>query len=147
MTDTTSAPAAQKRPHCYESTVELARPESLSGGTWVLSRLTALTIILGKNGSGKSLLLRAWRDTDKDACHYVVPERTGDLQYQINYMADQLDPRKPLYPHTGLRQQTCRWYRTIEQRRGPTNNDSFGYSHNSVDVGGQGNTQAYRPDR
>lgn len=87
-----SETTVENRPRCYASKIELPRPENLGGGSWILDRLAAITVILGKNGSGKSLLLRAWRDTDKANCHYVVPERTGDLQYQINYMADQLDP-------------------------------------------------------
>jgi hypothetical protein len=46
-------------------------------------------VIVGKNGSGKSLLLRAWRDQKPAEVHYIVPERTGELDFQPNYMTDE----------------------------------------------------------
>lgn len=101
-TTTTEGHAEASGPlRTYERKVELPRPESLGGGRWSIDKLTSLTVLLGKNGSGKSLLLRAWRDTDKQSCHYVIPERTGDLQYQIDYLSDQLDGARRSNSATG----------------------------------------------
>ncbi len=41
--------------------------------------LSGITVILGKNGSGKSLLLRGIRDANQDSCHYIAPERAGAI--------------------------------------------------------------------
>jgi hypothetical protein len=78
----------------YEKTINIARPSWLEGGRWTLSDLTTITTIFGKNGSGKSVLLRAWRDTDMVGCHYVVPERTGEFDYQSSFLDQQSGPQR-----------------------------------------------------
>lgn len=50
-----------------------------------------MTILMGRNGSGKSMLLRAWRDLMPDTTHYVVPERTGDFGYEPQWLNEELD--------------------------------------------------------
>jgi len=64
----------------------IPRPNDLGGGEWRLSGLTNLVAVFGKNGSGKSRLLRAWRDARWDVTHYIIPERTGELDYQPQFM-------------------------------------------------------------
>lgn len=54
----------------------------LGGPDWQLNDLRSLTVILGKNGSGKSLLLRSWRDKSPSNTHYIGPERTGKFDFQ-----------------------------------------------------------------
>jgi hypothetical protein len=66
----------------------------LGGGHWNLNGLGAITVLFGKNGSGKSLLLRAWRDASPETNHYVVPERGGEISYEATFLAQQLDPRQ-----------------------------------------------------
>jgi len=61
----------------YVTNIDLPKPAPLGGGQWRFLNLTTITDIFGKSGSGKSLLLRAWRDTNSATCHYVVPERGG----------------------------------------------------------------------
>ena len=51
---------------------------------WNLRKLSPITIIFGKNGSGKSLLLRKIRDMNKETCHYSVPETAGNIAYSSN---------------------------------------------------------------
>jgi hypothetical protein len=80
--------------HCYTPKIDVNRPKTLGGGHWKLSELTGITIVFGKNGSGKSLLLRAWRDAATDTCHYVVPERGGELAYEAGYLAQQLSAQE-----------------------------------------------------
>ena len=75
----------------YVTNIDLPRPAPLGGGQWRLSNLTTITAVFGKNGSGKSLLLRAWRDTNPATCHYVIPERSGEIDYQANYLQQQID--------------------------------------------------------
>jgi ABC-type Mn2+/Zn2+ transport system ATPase subunit len=74
----------------YVTEIMLPRPATLGGGQWRLTNLTAITAVLGKNGSGKSLLLRAWRDATPESCHYVVPERGGDIEYQAQFTQQQI---------------------------------------------------------
>jgi predicted ATPase len=78
----------------YTTIHSINRPATLGGGQWNLSNLTGITIVFGKNGSGKSLLLRGWRDANAASCHYVVPERGGDLGYEAGYLAQQLDAKQ-----------------------------------------------------
>jgi len=59
-----------------------------------LTNLTPFTVLFGKNGSGKSLLLRAWRDQDVARAHYVVPERTGNLGFNPTYLQTQIDAQQ-----------------------------------------------------
>jgi predicted ATPase len=75
----------------YLTNIDLPRPVPLGGGQWKLSNLTTITAVFGKNGSGKSLLLRAWRDANPNTCHYVVPERGGEIDYQAQYFQQQID--------------------------------------------------------
>lgn len=72
------------------ATFEVPRPDYLGGGTWKLEGLKPITAIFGKNGSGKSKLLRQWRDIAPQTSHYVVPERAGEIDYQANYLMAQL---------------------------------------------------------
>lgn len=74
----------------YVTTMDLPRPAPIGGGQWRLKQLTTLTAIFGKNGSGKSMLLRAWRDANPETSHYVVPERGGEIDYQPQYLQQQI---------------------------------------------------------
>lgn len=78
----------------FVTSIDLPRPDPLGGGQWRLSNLTTITAVFGKNGSGKSLLLRAWRDTNTATCHYVVPERGGEIDYQAQYLQQQIDSKE-----------------------------------------------------
>lgn len=78
----------QHPPHVSE--VEVDRPPHLGGDKWRLRRLGTVTAIFGRNGSGKSKLLRAWRDLDPGGSHYVVPERAGEMDYQPQYQTAQM---------------------------------------------------------
>ncbi len=69
--------------------VEIGRPADMGGGVWKLSNLRPITVMFGKNGSGKSRLLRAWRDFNVEGSHYVVPERTGSLGVNPSYLQHQ----------------------------------------------------------
>jgi predicted ATP-dependent endonuclease of OLD family len=80
--------------HVYEQEVRVNRPPFLGGDAWHLRGLNAITVIFGKNGSGKSLLMRAWRDLNRAGHHYVAPERTGELDYQPNFQTQQSDPEQ-----------------------------------------------------
>lgn len=70
----------------YYTDVTIGRPGPLGGGQWQLKALNSITVVFGKNGSGKSLLLRSWRDQKADSIHYVVPERTGTLEFEPSYL-------------------------------------------------------------
>jgi len=78
-------------PHYAE--IVVPRPGDLGGGEWRLTELTNLVAVFGKNGSGKSRLLRAWRDTHTASSHYIIPERTGELDYQPAYLQQQVSPQ------------------------------------------------------
>ncbi|GAO54553.1 AAA family ATPase [Novosphingobium sp. MD-1] len=70
--------------------VVIPRPGDLGGGEWRLNSLTSLVAVFGKNGSGKSRLLRAWRDSAPDSTHYIIPERTGEFDYNANFIQQQV---------------------------------------------------------
>lgn len=76
----------------YEQELKLSRPPFLGveGGTWLLSELKPVTVVFGKNGSCKSLLLRAWRDDAPETHHYVAPERSGEMDYQPDYLREEM---------------------------------------------------------
>ena len=74
------------------SEISIPRLGELGGGTWELSNLSEVTVLFGKNGSGKSVLLRAWRDKSETNIHYVTPERTGEMDLQARYLQEELTP-------------------------------------------------------
>lgn len=75
----------------YIGNIAVPKPGDLGGGQWKLSNLTAFTILFGKNGSGKSRLLRAWRDQEPKTSHYIIPERTGNLTFEPGYLTQETD--------------------------------------------------------
>jgi predicted ATPase len=77
----------------YFPSIDIPRPVTLGGSQWQLKNLQPITVLFGKNSSGKSLLLRAWRDLQVGTSHYVVPERTGNLGFNPNYLQQQIDPK------------------------------------------------------
>lgn len=70
------------------------RPKWLGGGQWILSDLTDVNVIFGKNSSGKSLLLRALFDELKGESQYISPERAGDVTYQQGIVEEELQGSK-----------------------------------------------------
>jgi predicted ATPase len=76
----------------YFDRVSVPRLPALGGGNWEMGNLLPITVLFGKNGSGKSLLLRGWRDLQVAASHYVVPERTGELSFEPGFMQQEIDP-------------------------------------------------------
>ncbi len=78
----------------YTATATIPRPASLGSGQWQLDGLLPISILFGKNGSGKSLLLRAWRDSQLAHSHYVIPERTGSLGFNPNFLQQQMAPQQ-----------------------------------------------------
>ena len=75
----------------YVSDATIAKPGDIGGGHWRLASLSGVTVLFGKNGSGKSRLLRSWRDSDPNTYHYIVPERVGDLSFQAGYLEEQIE--------------------------------------------------------
>lgn len=70
------------------------RPQWLGGGQWILSDLTDVNVIFGKNSSGKSLLLRALFDGElKGQSQYISPERAGEVNYQQGIMEEELQEK------------------------------------------------------
>ena len=55
--------------------LEINKPSFIIGTKWILKNLTPITVIFGKNRSGKSILLRSIRDRDPVLHHYCVPEK------------------------------------------------------------------------
>lgn len=67
------------------------RPPYLGGGQWLLEGLTDVTIIFGRNSSGKSILLRNLCDQYKESSNYTSPERAGLIAYDQNIMNQELN--------------------------------------------------------
>ncbi|MXY69409.1 MAG: ATP-binding protein [Acidobacteriia bacterium] len=78
----------------HTKSLEVPRIDQLGGGAWSLENLTDVTVLFGRNGSGKSVLLRAWRDQSLENVHYVTPERTGEMDLQPQFMRDELAPTR-----------------------------------------------------
>jgi energy-coupling factor transporter ATP-binding protein EcfA2 len=76
----------------HERYIALDKPGFLGGNQWHLKRLNSINVILGRNGSGKSLLLRKLRDRAPGSSHYIVPERTGEINFSPGLMAESVDP-------------------------------------------------------
>jgi len=53
--------------------------------------LLKFNVIFGKNGSGKSILLRSWRDMSPEKIHYIVPERAGEILFSPTHLSRELN--------------------------------------------------------
>lgn len=62
----------------------IPRPPFLGGGSWLLEDLNEITVLFGKNGSGKSMLLRGMLAQAPDSRHLAVPERPGEMTANPN---------------------------------------------------------------
>lgn len=69
----------------YFNQLEAQRPPHLGGDQWILKNLTDVTVLFGRNGSGKSALLRALLNADHNARHLTSPERAGELQFNSDF--------------------------------------------------------------
>lgn len=78
----------------YASEIQIPRPSHIGTGQWQLKGLNEITVLFGRNGSGKSLLLRAWRDSNPQDVHYIAPERTGDMDFQPQYLQEEFEPQR-----------------------------------------------------
>jgi predicted ATPase len=78
----------------HESQIEVSRPDFLGSGSWKLSQLNSINVLLGRNGSGKSVLLRRLRDLAPASRHYIVPERTGEISFNANLILEVIDPAR-----------------------------------------------------
>jgi len=87
----------------YITEIQVPRPSQLGGDHWHLEGFTDITVLFGKNSSGKSLLLRAWRDQNVESTHYVTPERIGEMTFEPGQIQTQQNPE-------GRRQQSQRNY-------------------------------------
>lgn len=94
----------------HTTEVRIPRIRQLGGGQWLLNNLTEVTVIFGRNGSGKSVMLRAWRDQALDNVHYVTPERTGEMDMQPQFMREELEA-------TGRKNASSRNYMPDYRRR------------------------------
>ena len=75
----------------YFTSLNVAAPPYTGGKPWVLENLNEATILFGKNGSGKSLLLRTLRASDKNTFHYASPEREGEISYDPGIAQEELN--------------------------------------------------------
>lgn len=71
---------------------DIMKPAFLAGEKWSLTNLKDITVLFGKNGSGKSLLLRALREDMKDKSHIISPERAGTIAYEPMVAEEQRHP-------------------------------------------------------
>ncbi len=60
--------------------ISIEKPSYLGRDNWELKNLNEITIIFGKNGSGKSLLLKSLLNQKNDSRHLTSPERAGNFQ-------------------------------------------------------------------
>jgi ABC-type branched-subunit amino acid transport system ATPase component len=63
---------------------QIGRPGYLGGLDWQLENFADITVLLGRNGAGKSVLLRQWRSAHSATVHYINPERSGNIAFDAN---------------------------------------------------------------
>ncbi len=73
----------------HYTALEAGRPSHLGSGTWKLSRLKDVTVLFGRNGAGKSALLKALGGSDQTKRHLTAPERAGDITYQARHAQEE----------------------------------------------------------
>ncbi|MDO8594677.1 MAG: AAA family ATPase [bacterium] len=71
--------------------LNINRPNYLGTGQWELKDLNEITVLFGKNGSGKSQLLRNLKNSDTSTYNYTSPERAGDITHDAGIMQEHFD--------------------------------------------------------
>ena len=74
----------------HEVEINIARPVHLGAGEWKLKELNHVTVLFGRNGSGKSFLLRGLLNQDQESRHLATPERGGELNFEPNWATQEL---------------------------------------------------------
>jgi predicted ATPase len=72
----------------YETSLSVGKPGHLGAENWDLRDLNHITVIFGRNGAGKSALLRSIGSSVQEGRHLTSPERAGEISYNSGY-ADQ----------------------------------------------------------
>lgn len=90
--------------------IEIDRPPFLGGGKWKLRDLTSISVIFGRNGSGKSQLLRNVRELNgrKKYSHYSSPERAGRFDYQPGNVNQEMNGERRASSRTSNYQENYR---------------------------------------
>lgn len=68
----------------HHATLSAPKPPHLGSGAWDLQTLNHITVIFGRNGVGKSALLRSLGASSQEGRHLTSPERAGEITYQAN---------------------------------------------------------------
>ena len=66
-------------------------PEYVGGPDVKIDGLKKLSILFGKNGSGKSLYLRRIAEQSKGKTHYCNPEKAGNFAYSTDFFESELN--------------------------------------------------------
>lgn len=75
----------------HSKNFSIDRPGHLGGGHWILEGVSDMTVVFGRNASGKSQLLRALLNQDREHYHYASPERGGEISYNPALMQEEFD--------------------------------------------------------
>lgn len=71
------------------ASLSVTQPPYLGGGTWILEHLNHITVLFGKNGSGKSVLLRNLLSQAPNNRHLALPERPGNLNFEARFVSEE----------------------------------------------------------
>jgi len=98
--------------------LNIARPTHLGTGQWELKDLNEITVLFGKNGSGKSQLLRSLRDSDPSTYNYTSPERAGEITHDLGITQEHLSAsgrasRRPKNLSESFRQESISKIQTL----------------------------------
>lgn len=74
----------------HEREIIAERPAHLGTGQWKLQNLNHITVLFGRNGSGKSFLLRTLLNQDQASRHLATPERGGELNFEASWATQEL---------------------------------------------------------
>jgi predicted ATPase len=74
----------------HEGEINVERPAHLGTGQWKLQALNHITVLFGRNGSGKSFLLRNLLNQDQASRHLATPERGGELNFEASWATQEL---------------------------------------------------------
>ena len=122
----------------YKESLEIDKPSHFQVNKWILKNLSDISVIFGRNGIGKSILLRGILNQDNENRFYTSPERAGNVSFDPGIMQTELNSsqrasRRQKNQAPTYRQEVISRLQAFLAKRGAVRKDTIPLSPNELE--------------